>query len=518
MKLFYYYELGGTCMKKSIALFMTIILVLSLVAGCASKDTASESGQKTDNGPLKLRVMTILFGEPPVVTDSKAKADFEKRGNVQLDIEFVPSDTYDDKLSVVMTNLKEYDLILFEGIDQKLINFTRQQAFHDLTGMIKDKPNLGLIPQMTWEKTAIDGKNYAIPRPRSSFAAGNGTFLIRKDWLDKYNLPMPKTLDELKHTLKTFKEKDPAGSGKTAPLVSFANSSHMILNWTLPIYYSFGLNYVWKVEDGKAIHDVQTPEYLAYLDFLKEAWAEGLINKDAFIIKQQQATDLFKSGMGGVFASHVGNLDDSPGSLVDNLRKIDPNAKLAGIPVIKGPDGKGGVMHFAGFYGMWVIPKAVPAEKAEKIVQFLDWTASEENVKFEKAGITGIHSTSFENGIVKMNDSERAMYNKERPPLYVLENRYDKYQYRTPSASEEVLKEQAAIIDSYESVGIQNPFEGLFSETLLQNPDHMKKVNTVATKYMLGEATIDQVKQEIADWTEKYGNKAAAEYMAQYKK
>ena len=56
------------------------------------------------------------------------------------------------------------------------------------------------------------GKLFSIPAKRTITAQRN--IFIRKDWLDKLGLPLPKTTQEYYDALLAFKEKDPGGVGK----------------------------------------------------------------------------------------------------------------------------------------------------------------------------------------------------------------------------------------------------------------------------------------------------------------
>src|SRR4030042_2784638 len=58
----------------------------------------------------------------------------------------------------------------------------------------------------------IDGKMYGLPDP-GQIPPTDG-LVIRKDWLDKLGLAMPKTMDELIEVARKFTNDDPDGNGK----------------------------------------------------------------------------------------------------------------------------------------------------------------------------------------------------------------------------------------------------------------------------------------------------------------
>lgn len=515
--------------RKLVPLMVMAALSVSLLAGCggggnnpAESSTASSSpsgktGAETGGQPTSIKAMTILFGNPPSTENNKALEDLEKRGNVDLDVTFVPSEAYTDKLSVAVSAGNSYDLLLMDGgKDDRFSNLVKMGAFHDLTPYLEKTQNISQIDEKVWNGIKVDGKVYGIPRPRGLYGGGEASILIRKDWLDKYNLEVPKTVDELTHALEVFKQNDPAGGGKTIPFTIFAVdgvNSPGPFSGVLPIQFAFGVPNVWKVDGGNAIRDFQTPEYKGFLEWLREAWSKGLIDKDAPVLKNQgQSRSKFQAGTAGAF---VGNVSDLVESSVEKLKQTDPDAEVAIIDSLEGPDGKKGVAILGGYYGLWAIPSSVPEDKVQKIVDFLDFSASEENVAFSKAGVTGIHSSDFKDGIAVQTEEQKQQYDQDMPSLFVLENRVDPYVYAN-SKVPEILEVQRASLDTISKIGVENPFLSYNSATASKNPDSYKKMSAVMTKFVLGEGTWEDVQKEIDAWTKGTGAQITKDLMDQY--
>ncbi|MEK8127266.1 extracellular solute-binding protein [Paenibacillus filicis] len=506
------------------------VLMSSALAGCSGKNgSAEESGGNGSNppassgatgesvSPTDIKAMTILFGNPPAAKDNKAKEDMEKRGNVKLDMTFVPSEAYKDKLSIAVSAGNAYDLLLLDGgKDDKFTNLVKMGAFHDLTPYLKNAKNINQIEEAVWNNTKVQGKVYGIPRPRGLYGGGEASILIRKDWLDKYQLPLPKTLEELTHALMVFKEKDPAGGGKTIPYTIFGVDgigSPGPFSGVLPVQFAFGVPNTWKLDNGKPVRDFQTPEFKAFLDWQKDAWSKGLIDKDAPVLKnQQQARSKFLAGVAGAFA---GNTSDIAETNVDKLKQTDPNAEIAIIDMLEGASGNKGVAVIGGYYGLWAIPSSVPKEKVQKIVDFLDFSASEENAAFSKTGVIGVHATELKNGIAVQTEEQKKQADLDKPSQFVLENRVDPYVYAT-SKNPEILKVQKASLDTISKFGIPNPFLSYNSQAASKNPDSYKKMSAVMTKYVLGEAKWEDVQKEIDAWSNGVGAQITKELLEQY--
>lgn len=513
---------------KIVPLMATSVLAMSLLAGCSGgNDNSSAAGSsaspegtaqtETSAKPVSIKAMTILFGNPPQTENNKALEDLEKRANVDLNVTFVPSEAYTDKLSVAVSAGDSYDLLLMDGgKDDKFNNLVKMGAFHDLTPYLEKTENISQIDELVWNGVKIDGKVYGIPRPRGLYGGGEANVLIRKDWLDKYSLAVPKTVDELTNALAVFKENDPAGGGKTIPFTIYGSdgvNSPGPFSGVLPIQFAFGIPNVWKLDGGNAVRDFQTPEYKAFLDWLKDSWSKGLIDKDAPVLKNQgQARSKFLAGTAGAF---VGNVSDLGEANVEKLKQTEPNAEIAIVDILEGAGGHKGAAVLGGYYGLWAIPSSVPEDKVQQIVDFLDFTASEENIAFSKAGVTGVHSSDFKDGVAVQTEEQKALYELDKPSQFILENRTDPYVYAS-SKVQEILEQQKTVLDTISQYGIVNPFLNYNSQTASKNPDSYKKMSAVMTKYVLGEESWEDVQKEIDAWTSGTGAQITKDLMDQY--
>ncbi len=508
----------------------TALLMSTALAGCGKEETTGSSAAPSAGAsvqaspspaasaaPTSIKAMTILFGNPPSTDNNKAKADIEKRGNVKLDITFVPSEAYKDKLSVAISAGDSYDILLLDGgKDDKFTSLVKMGAFHELTPYLKTANNINKLDENVWNNVRVQGKVYGIPRPRGLYGGGEASVIIRKDWLDKYGLAVPKTLDELTKALETFKKNDPAGGGKTIPFTMYAADTSWTagpFGGTQPISYAFGVPTTWKLDGGKAVRDFQTPEYKSYLDWLKDSWSKGLLDKDAPVLKNQgQARNKFQAGVAGAF---VGNVSEIAEENIDKLKQSDPKAEIAVIDLLEGAGGKKGVAVIAGYYGLWAIPSSVPKDKVQKIVDFLNFTASEENYAFYKAGITGVHNSEIKNGIASQTDEQKKLFDLEKPNQFILQNMVDPYIYANAKTAP-VIEKQKASLDVISKAGIASPFQSYTSQTAAKNPDTYKKLGAAMTKYVLGESQWTDVQKEIDAWTTGLGAQITKDLLDQY--
>ena len=164
-------------------------------------------------------------------------------------------------------------------------------------------PNLKRLmeqyPEIRAGITTPEGHIYAIPGIVTLGAARTDKKWINKAWLDKLNLDIPETTDELYEVLKAFRDGDPNGNGENDEIPMTARVGIVVVNM---MSGSFGLDqqlgYNINIEDGKVhiwMGSERNKEMLMYLNKLYE---ERLLDQDLF--SHKEAEYLAKQGSGNV--------------------------------------------------------------------------------------------------------------------------------------------------------------------------------------------------------------------------
>ncbi|THF84675.1 DUF3502 domain-containing protein [Cohnella fermenti] len=190
-------------------------------------------------------------------------------------------------------------------------------------------------PDIRKSITAADGKIYVIPFV-SDGKAQEGWF-IRKDWLDKLNLPVPTTVDEYYTTLKAFKEQDPNGNGKADEIPFFARNNVTGPYMLLPLWDAFrGANGVdFRIKDGKVSFGPAEEAYKTAMTAIASWYKEGLIDMEIFTRGNKARDELFANNTGGSlhdwFAS-TSNFNTTAADWVAgfDLQPIAPPASVSG--------------------------------------------------------------------------------------------------------------------------------------------------------------------------------------------
>lgn len=465
--------------------FLAIVMVISVIlSGCGKK--GEQDGKLTENvnEPTEIKIMTIFFTPEPPGDDDIVKKEIEKQSNTKLNISWVSSNNYEDKTNVTLASgdIPELMLVLNPHHPQ-IKTMAAQGAFWDLTSYINDYPNMSKFPKESWENTSIDGKNFGIPRVRP--LEGSAAFpLVRKDWLDQLGLKAPTDMDELYEVMKAFTEQDPDGNKKkdTIGFSGFVTPEGMgTLGWVENVFN--GSNGNWKLSDGKLIDTTLEEGTRESLIWLNKAFKEGLIAPDFPTLKHSQVREMITTNKAGIFADAM----KPSWLLTGQMRKTNSEADVLPLAYLEGPFGKF-VPKDTGAYGMYVIPKTVSESKMKKILEFMDYGATEQGMMLASFGFKDVHYT-VENDVII--PTEQASKDNVGVFSHLFAN-LDKYErgYQTGIPAD-FLKRNKEIIDERAKHSIPNPAFGLHSDTAVKvGNDYAKKIQDKKVKIIMGREPI----------------------------
>ncbi|WP_135552220.1 extracellular solute-binding protein [Paenibacillus cymbidii] len=381
-------------LKKTIPLVMAGVVAVSVTA--CSSDKKENGGAAASNSPgaaqsaAPKKVEKIYYyangGQVSQTKQSKPE-DLELVKQAIIDkigIEVVPiippKGTEEEKLNILLASNEPLDVFLAG----KVPNFQGKGALMPLNDLLdKYGANIKkLWPQdwaASWQAVSTpDGKIWGIPRLP---ALSGNTVYLRTDWLTKYGLTMPKTIDELENVLKTFKEKDPSSSGQTVPLVTNLAG----LNGSLAAGF-MGTGYGnWIDTDGKVKPAVMHPGYKDFVAKMADWYQKGYIFKEAFSAKNERLVELIKQNRTASFAGWYSIVAAN----ISALNQNEPNAKYEVAAELKGP--KGNVTSTGGIdTSGWAISKN--SKNAEAVIKYINWLHSDiENYLLAFYGIKGKH-------------------------------------------------------------------------------------------------------------------------------
>lgn len=432
-------------MKKYVALFLALTLVLSLFAGCnadpkeTTKSTTQATTAATQGGttaatepvveeipyPEKVTVWTNLgANQNSFGFLSNDEANFSKHWEelTGTDIEWIDisGGTKDEKFTLMIAGGEPYpDAIVYgwEKVAGGPEQYVEDEIIVDLTDLIPEcMPNLNAYlesrPNVKARITNTDGRILYIPTIRDdpellSYVGPS----IRTDWLEKLELDVPKTPDELYNVLKAFKEKDPNGNGEADEIpmsgISFANyySGLGQLTWAFDTHWEL------YVEDGEVVYGPAEEKFVDALTYITKLYSEGLIDVD-YLLNDRNGMEA--KGLIDRVGFHF-NYQNT--NYANNAEFNNGTRRMQGIPYVT-LDPNVTAKCYNKTYEDYTVPGTCIAftTSCEDIKSVLKWFDCTYDPDFNTISVMGIEGTHFDydaNGeavLRKMTPDERKEY------------------------------------------------------------------------------------------------------------
>lgn len=403
--------------KKAMITIQALFIVMTLVlTGCGKnteKNGNTQSRQneqhKDDdaNKPYEFTIFRTAWTHLNDEIDPVIQAINQKL-NVKIKILTSPYETWAEKYNIMVTSGDIPDLSVTTGPGTANFNdWVNQGIYLDLLDLYYENcPNIQkyLDDRIIQAHKMDGGKLYGIPKPQFT----ETVYVIRKDWLDNLNLPVPSTLDELYRALKAFKEQDPERNGEHD---TYGLCSEDTLNTISFIFSAFGCgvtpntaeNWIFD-ENGRLTSALLAPGMKDSIVFINKLYREGILDQEWMLTKSQAYTDKLATRKVGIMPAGIQNLS----YIEKKMRESIPDSELVPIDEIKGPNGQYMPQMQKGFYMVSSVSKK--AENPEKILEFLDFLMSEEGDMMVRYGIEGITYTKTDDGKLIRNDEAVKRY------------------------------------------------------------------------------------------------------------
>lgn len=510
--------------NKTVGLSLSVILALSATACSSQESKPAPSGDSSKPSekqqPLNLRVMMAENAGQPILKDSVAIKEIQKKLGVTIDLEPVPGSNYTEKKRTLIATNNIPDIIRVDPADIK--EYAHTGIFLPVSDYIdKYAPNFKKLMQQEPEmkKIMVDGKLYGFPVMANYRVQLAPAPVMRTDLLKQLNLKAPETFDELYTVLKKFKEAHP-----TSYPMTIRNGTRGLLGWiAYPLGSGFDIYYD-KDAGGKWIFGPATPEFRSVLAYLNKLYSEKLLDPDYATNTAQIWQEKLGSGKSFFFYdnnSFAINFNKS-------LQASNKDAKFEVMPLMKNEKGqKRNYKYAPHWWSTFAISSKV--KNPEEVVKFMDWLYSEEGVEVTNFGIQGEHFTK-ENGKYKVSDSVLNQYKDKQDPLRSMQSAlgtgllaFSAYINETPNAaiSPPDLVRWAEMIQNekaYDAETLAPPFNKEESDKIKQIKTQLDTmVNQEMDKFIMGvrplseyDAFIKQLRDKGATELEKIYNDANA--------
>lgn len=315
-------------MKKRCLVFWSVIMTMSVLAGCGQKpadnpgeektqestvqesttqeSTTQESPQEAEATGITFPLEETLSFTGCAITDKGYKLSESKgwqisldRANIKVELTEFDNAEIKEKTNLLMAG-DSYPDFFFKnstGADSKygvedgilipLEDLIREYA-PNLTALLDERDGWKYI-------TANDGHIYALPCIQDPHPYPiNAPLWINQRWLDNLGLQEPANMEELDKVLRAFKEQDANGNGDPNDEVPYTFAVNQFPPYLFLQYMQDGLhlsNLYLAVIDGELVYYPLTDGFKDnYLSVLTNWYKDGIIDENAFTQKYDEMT------------------------------------------------------------------------------------------------------------------------------------------------------------------------------------------------------------------------------------
>ncbi|MEF3303539.1 extracellular solute-binding protein [Paenibacillus sp. GYB003] len=502
--------------KNKLALVSSAVVAVSLLTAACGKPAGPEGGQGAapsgTEAPLQLSIAIAQVGDIPAKGNAVEQA-IEKYTNTKLDIQWIPSAAFNDKVNVMLAS-NEMPKLLKVNQTPNVVNAIESQLFWEIGPLLKNYKNIAAQNEQFFQNISVEGKMYGIPLYRNM---GRGAIVYRKDWLDQLGLKIPKTIDGWYDTLRALTLNDPDKNGKndTYGIVLNKTYNQGAASMLTRLAVAMGGVNKWGVDkDGNFTPEFMTKEFADVLKLFRRLYEEKLINQDFAVLDATEAEKLFDTSRVGVRFAVATNGK----SQQDRLSKTAPTA-VVDVASFEGPQGIR-ISSENGNNGFLVVPKSSVKTEAElkRVLAFLDKLMDPDMSTLLLRGIEGTHFAKTSDNRTEFIGDGFNVFQREVKPyrdnLPVLEG-YNVAPLKDVPIGEKGTKMEA---DGIKYI-VSNPALTLTSATFSERGQELEQqINDAQTKFIMGKIDEAGYQDEIAKWKKAGGDKIMAEYKESYLK
>ncbi|CAM3629158.1 MULTISPECIES: extracellular solute-binding protein [Saccharibacillus] len=526
-------SLSASNARKSAAL---LALTFALTAaGCGGGSDAPNSGGAAGEG--KRGSITASLYDRGTVPSSEGTMDnnrwtqwVNKNGPVDVKYVTVPRFESLQKFNVLFASRQAPDLIFeFDTAYQgQLYNQKQLMPLDDLieNGSTEYKAMLDKYPALRKAATMEDGHMYLLGRPME--LTPQHYLLIRKDWLDKLGLDVPKTPEQFLAVAEAFTQQDPDGDGQAnteGTGLSFV--AGIILNHMYGTGFTlFGEDQIpWVLENDKVVHDWE--RIRAAVSFQQQLYDAGVADKDFVTDKNgEKQKQMWISGKLGITGSNGADV-----ASYEALKQNVPDAEVIAMPLPTTPFGSYSPTLSSPVQMTGMVNAS--AKDPASVMKMIDFMVSDAYTNTIQNGIEGEHYTKTEDGRAKPIDPEKNKteleYNRDMGMLSPLIGK--NYGLKNKVSPTDAEKDFIKIYEQAEAAYMDpaRPIVGITQRAYLPLlPQNLATVNTNANKTMLdmamqtivgggGKAAVDKfISDSQAVWDKAGGAEIDAFYATWY--
>lgn len=406
--------------KKGKGLVVFVFMVLSMLVIFAAGYSLASPGEGIDpltyvfekEVTIKIPVYDRGVQGLPDAADNYwtwwIQSEFGDKHNIKIEYVAIPRRSTTDKFNMLLAARDEPTVIIDYDFPV-MMQFYSRGVFRELTPEMLNTwaPDYKEYTKEVSEYGVVDEKQMFLMGDRPAY--DTWTTLIRKDWLDKVNLPMPKSLKEYNAVLKAFKEAD-LGTSYTIPVTFFLPTSGYV-----PENFPFRPFPLDERENalygGLSIASLTWEPTYEFLKSRNQQYNDGLLSPEfALDIDNLKARADFLNGNAGVYGTFVNS------DFLKTFFGNNPDADLAILHPMAGvpEDGFPATRLYQPYGIITGITYRATDEEAAAALMFYNWMVQEDVLFTMQYGIEGKTFSIDDEGIAKMipyDGVERLNYN-----------------------------------------------------------------------------------------------------------
>ncbi|NLG25589.1 MAG: extracellular solute-binding protein [Clostridiales bacterium] len=257
-------------MKRALSLALSLALTLTALLGLAMP-AAAEAEAPTIEVMMSPWVSSPL---PEYESDPYNRFLNEAYG---ANFKLTASTEFDTEVLLRFASDNPPDMVIFNSATMLNTLYDQGVMIDDWNAVADQLPQtMGNLTDLAIQYFTRDGKLTAMPTK-----AGDQlwSFHIRKDWLSKLGLSMPKNTDELLDVMRAFTHDDPDGNGQADTYGFTAAGGGTSVGELRNLLLMFGHSSFY-INNGEVSHPFLDGSFETYLDFAKTIVSEGLIDPD----------------------------------------------------------------------------------------------------------------------------------------------------------------------------------------------------------------------------------------------
>ena len=397
---------------KICLLFIVPFLVACSISPSVSKKTSKsehqEDTQKSsdkdtydDKGRLELNIKNLYFDV------WQGEDAYTEIINNKFKVKIKPTNydwsTWDEQVIMSINSNNIPDAFNFNltsyNFSNTYLKWAKENIIKPLPDNLDKWPNLKqLINNSTnVDYLKVDGKLYGIPiandisNPEKDFS--NYTYVYRRDWAKQIDekhaneenyVPVYKegdvyTWEEFNRLLSAFTTdiRNLSGNNAASTLVDENLSFPSIAN-----YYANSLGSFTKNNQGKAICNYTSDNYIAGLDVAKSLVDDKIYSQDQYNFVDGKANELYLAGQAAILYNNFSYANYL--ILRKRFKQVNKNIDLndgTALLKVKGPDGNFAIKGIENWYSMTMFNSEISDNKLSKILDILDYLLSDEGTR-----------------------------------------------------------------------------------------------------------------------------------------